>query len=85
MAFRVETTEQSERDILNILDWLISAEAERAGLRWFAGLEQAIASLKQGDRSQPRHRLGQIECEVTGEVRCMVSERLCDFRLRCRR
>ena len=47
MAFRVETTEQAERDILGILDWLISAQAGGAGLRWFQGLEKAIASLSE--------------------------------------
>jgi plasmid stabilization system protein ParE len=47
MTFRVETTEQAERDTLNILDWLISEQAGQAGLRWFEGLEHAIASLAQ--------------------------------------
>ena len=47
MAFRVETTEQAERDILDILDRLISEQAGKAGLRWFEGLEQAIASLSE--------------------------------------
>jgi len=47
MAFRVETTEQAERDILGILDWLISEQAGEAGLRWFQGLEKAIASLSE--------------------------------------
>ena len=47
MAFRVETTEQAERDILDILDWLISEQAGETGLRWFQGLERAIASLSE--------------------------------------
>jgi plasmid stabilization system protein ParE len=47
MAFRVEITAQAERDTLDILDWLISERAGRAGLRWFEGLEQAILSLAE--------------------------------------
>lgn len=34
MAFRVEITENAERDAHNILDWLISQQAGEAGLRW---------------------------------------------------
>jgi toxin ParE1/3/4 len=45
MAFRVETTEEAERDGHGILDWLISEHAGEAGLHWFEGLEKAIASL----------------------------------------
>jgi plasmid stabilization system protein ParE len=45
MAFRVEITEEAERDAHGILDWLISQHAGRDGLRWFQGLEEAIASL----------------------------------------
>ncbi len=42
MAFRVEITENAERDAHNILDWLISQQAGDAGLRWFQGLEKAV-------------------------------------------
>ena len=45
MAFRVEITEEAERDGHGILDWLISEHAGETGLRWFEGLERAIASL----------------------------------------
>jgi plasmid stabilization system protein ParE len=45
MAFRVEITEEAERDAHGILDWLISQQAGETGLRWFLGLEKAIASL----------------------------------------
>ena len=45
MAFRVEITEEAERDAHAILDWLISQQAGESGLRWFEGLEKAIASL----------------------------------------
>lgn len=45
MAFRVEITEEAERDGHTILDWLISEHAGETGLRWFEGLEKAIASL----------------------------------------
>src|SRR5580692_6083562 len=40
MAFRVEITEQAERDGHAILDWLISEHAGETGLRWFEGLEK---------------------------------------------
>jgi toxin ParE1/3/4 len=45
MAFRVEITEEAERDANKILEWLISEHAGKAGLRWFEGLERAIESL----------------------------------------
>ena len=45
MAFRVEITKEAERDATSILDWLISQQAGETGLRWFEGLEKAIASL----------------------------------------
>jgi plasmid stabilization system protein ParE len=46
MAFRVEITENAERRRPGgILEWLISQQAGEAGLRWFQGLEKAIASL----------------------------------------
>jgi plasmid stabilization system protein ParE len=45
MAFRVEITENAEGDAHCILEWLISEHAGEAGLRWFQGLEKAIASL----------------------------------------
>jgi plasmid stabilization system protein ParE len=45
MAFRVEITEEAQRDAYGILDWLISEQAGPSGLQWFEGLENAIASL----------------------------------------
>jgi hypothetical protein len=45
MAFRVEITEEAENDARGILDWLISQQAGETGLRWFQGLEKAVASL----------------------------------------
>jgi plasmid stabilization system protein ParE len=47
MAFRVETTPEAERDILNILHWLIAQDAGPDGLRWFQSLERAISSLSE--------------------------------------
>jgi plasmid stabilization system protein ParE len=47
MAFRVEITLAAKRDADDILDWLISQEAGEAGVRWFRGLEQAVASLSE--------------------------------------
>jgi plasmid stabilization system protein ParE len=45
MAFRVEITVEAERDGKGILEWLAEQNAGEAGLRWFQGLEKAIASL----------------------------------------
>jgi len=47
MAFRVEYSSQAEADIDGILEWLIWKHAGEAGLRWFEGLEEAIASLSE--------------------------------------
>lgn len=45
MAFRVELTTQAHLDATAILEWLISEHAGETGLRWFEGMEEAIASL----------------------------------------
>jgi plasmid stabilization system protein ParE len=47
MAFRVEITEEAQRDIVSILDWLIAEQAAETGLQWFQRLEKAIASLSE--------------------------------------
>jgi plasmid stabilization system protein ParE len=47
MAFRVEITEQAERDGEAILEWLISHHAGDSGLRWFQGLKDTIATLSE--------------------------------------
>ena len=45
MAFRVRTTTKAKRDLDAILARLLSQEAGEAGLRWFQGLREAVASL----------------------------------------
>jgi plasmid stabilization system protein ParE len=45
MTFRVETTATAEQDADAVLEWLLSEHAGEAGTRWFAALEDAIASL----------------------------------------
>jgi len=45
MAFRVELSEQAQRDISAIYDWLRSQQAGDAGERWFHALRTAIGSL----------------------------------------
>jgi plasmid stabilization system protein ParE len=45
MAFRVETTPRSERDVHRLLGWLRAQRAGETGLRWFLGLDKAINSL----------------------------------------
>jgi plasmid stabilization system protein ParE len=47
MAFRVEYRSQAEADLDSILEWPVSQHAGEAGLRWFEGLEEAIASLSE--------------------------------------
>ena len=45
MAFRVSVTPEAELDAEEIFIWLHEQEAGETGLRWFKGLEAAIASL----------------------------------------
>ena len=45
MDFRVELSEQAQRDVAAIYDWLHSHQAGDAGERWFVALRTAIASL----------------------------------------
>jgi plasmid stabilization system protein ParE len=45
MAFRVELSEQAQRDVSAIYDWLRSQQAVDAGERWFRALRTAIGSL----------------------------------------
>lgn len=47
MAFRVRTTPDAEQDAAEILDWLMAQHAGETGLRWFRGMDQAIASLAE--------------------------------------
>ena len=45
MDFRVELSDQAQRDIAAIYDWLRSQQAGDAGERWFVALRAAVASL----------------------------------------
>ena len=45
MDFRVELSDQAQRDIAAIYDWLRSQQAGDAGEHWFLTLRGAIASL----------------------------------------
>jgi plasmid stabilization system protein ParE len=47
MTFRVETTAAAEQDADAILDWLLAEHAGETGKRWFAALQDAIASLAE--------------------------------------
>lgn len=47
MAFRVEISPSAEADAEGILDWLISQQAGKTGLRWYQGMRRAIASLSK--------------------------------------
>ena len=47
MAFRVEVSDQAERDADSILEWLLSQHAGQAGTDWFLALDDAFASLAE--------------------------------------
>jgi plasmid stabilization system protein ParE len=51
MAFRVEITEEAERDATSILDWLISQQAGETGLRWFEG--SSVPNAKNAAQKSP--------------------------------
>lgn len=53
MAFRVKTSAKAKRDLDSILAWLSSQEAGEAGLRWFQGLREAVASLAHSPQRCP--------------------------------
>lgn len=45
MDFRVDLSEQAQRDVAAIYDWLLAEHAGDAGERWFVALRAAISSL----------------------------------------
>ena len=45
MDFRVDLSEQAQRDVAAIYDWLLAEHAGDAGERWFIALRAAVASL----------------------------------------
>jgi plasmid stabilization system protein ParE len=45
MAFRVDVTPEAKQDANAILEWLHLQQAGETGLRWFRGLNEALASL----------------------------------------
>ena len=53
MVFRVKTSTKAKRDLDAILMWLFSQEAGEAGLRWFQGLREAVASLARSPERCP--------------------------------
>jgi hypothetical protein len=46
MTFRVSISQEAEREGGAILEWPLSEHAGETGLRWFEGLEKAIASAR---------------------------------------
>ena len=50
MAFRVETSARAKRDLDKILKWLLAQQAGDAGIHWFQGLRDALASLSNSPR-----------------------------------
>ena len=47
MTFRVSISQEAEREDGATLEWLLSGHAGETGLRWFEGLEKAIATLAE--------------------------------------
>jgi plasmid stabilization system protein ParE len=69
MAFRVEVTPKANQDANAILKWLLSQHAGDAGLRWFARLKEAIASLAD---LPARCRLAPENASVPFEMRQLL-------------
>jgi plasmid stabilization system protein ParE len=46
MAYRVSVSARAKRDLDRILAWLLKQDAGDAGLRWFRGMQDAVASLE---------------------------------------
>ena len=44
MAFRIQYSLLAEADLDALLGWLMEQQAGDAGLRWFEGLQQAVAN-----------------------------------------
>ena len=53
MAFRVKYSAEAERDLDELLEWLLQQGAGDAALRWLQGLEDAVTSLENAP-----HRCG---------------------------
>ena len=53
MEYRIEMAEAAEQEASAILEWLWSEGAGETGIRWFLGLEGAIASLSTFPRRCP--------------------------------
>ena len=47
MAFRVKITAEANRDLDEILTWLLAEGAGETGIRWFSGLKKAVGSLSE--------------------------------------
>ena len=72
MAYRVRTTTKAKRDLDAIITRLLSQEAGEAGLRWFQGLREAVASLV---RSPQRCALAPENGRFPFEVRHLLCGR----------
>ena len=65
MDFRVELSEQAQRDIAAIYVWLRSQQAGDAGERWFSALRTAVSSLASLPTRcswAPEHRDHPLKC-----------------------
>ena len=69
MAFDVEITQRAKQDLDSILHWLASEGAGDAGLRWFHGLHDSVASLANSPR---RCSLAPENTAFSAEVRQLI-------------
>jgi toxin ParE1/3/4 len=56
MAFRIEFTLRAEKDVDDLLTWLIAQYAGQAGLRWLNGLMRAVDRLQAMPERCARYR-----------------------------
>ena len=69
MAFRVEFSEQADRDLNDLFGWLQAQHAGEAGLRWFLKLQDGCESL---DTMPQRCSLAPESEEFPFEVRQLI-------------
>lgn len=69
MAFRVKQTAEADRDLDQILDWLLAEEAGETGLRCFQKLHEAMSSLSEFSQRCP---FAPENASVTFELRQLL-------------
>lgn len=69
MAFEVKYTALAEKDLDEIIGWLLAKGAGETGLRWFEGLRKAVGTLAD---SPHRSMLARENDSVTFELRQLL-------------